>query len=420
MSKGSYRRDDCRLCGSKSIEIALSLIPTPVGDQYVTQDRVGQPQKTYSMDLGLCRDCGYTGLVDVVDPQILFPNSTEVTSVSLGLVSHLEEFAETTFAEVAPPPDSLVVDIGSNDGTLLRFYKDRGMRIQGVDAALGIAADANAAGIPTIPGFFGLAAALQITQESGKASIVCANRVLANIDEMADVAAGIRELLAPDGIFFFETGYSVDIFEKILLDTIYHEHLGYDAARPLQAYFQRHGMELLDTQRIPLKNGSLRGAVQLAGGPRKLRSSVQELVDFEDARGLNTAKFYQDFGRMIDGEKSRLQDLVGKLASQGNTFAGYGASVGTTTLVHHFGMGETLGFLVDDDPRNQGLFSPNFHMPVLAPQAIYDRKPDCVVIWAWPYAAPIVGKHQRFLDSGGQFIVPLPTAGFYQPVSSGR
>ena len=418
MSKGSYRRDDCRLCGSKSIEIALSLAPTPVGDQYVTQDRVGQPQETYSMDMGLCRDCGYTGLVDVVDPQILFPNSTEVTSISLGLVAHLEEFADTTMADAAPKPWSLAVDIGSNDGTLLRFYQDRGMRIQGVDAALGIAADANEAGIPTIPGFFGLEAAQKITQESGKASIVCANRVLANIDEMTDVAFGIKELLAPDGVFYFETGYSVDIFEKKLLDTIYHEHLGYDSARPLRAYFQKHGMELLDIQHIPLKNGSLRGAVQLAGGPRKVQESVQEMVDSEDAQGLNTVEFYQAFARMIDEEKTRLHDVVSQLVSQGKTFAGYGASVGATTLIHHFGMGEPLGFLVDDDPRNQGLFSPNFHLPVLGSDAIYDRNPDCIVIWAWPYAAPIVSKHQRFLDSGGQFIVPLPTAGIYQPVSS--
>ena len=420
MNNASYRRDDCRLCGSKSIEIALSLIPTPVGDQYVSQDRVGEPQETYSLDMGLCRGCGYTGLVDVVDPQILFPNSTEFTSISLGLVSHLEEFANTTIADVSPAQGSLVVDIGSNDGTLLRFYQDRGMRVQGVDAALGIAANANEAGVPTIPGFFGLDVAKRITQESGKASIVSANRVLANIDDMTDVALGIKELLAPDGVFFFETGYSVDIFEKKLLDTIYHEHLGYDAARPLRAYFQRHGMELLDIQKIPLKNGSLRGTVQLASGPRKVQSSVQEMVDFEEAQGLNSVAFYQAFARMIDEEKARLQNVVADMVSQGKTFAGYGASVGTTTLVHHFGIGETLDFLVDDDPRNQGLFSPGFHLPVLASDAIYDRKPDRVVIWAWPYAAPIVSKHQKFIDDGGLFLVPLPTAGLYQPVSSGR
>lgn len=419
MSMGSYRRDDCRLCGSNSIEIVLSLAPSPVGDQYVTHDRVGEPQEVYPMDMGLCRNCGYTGLVDVVDPQILFPNSTEVTSISLGLVTHLEEFADTTMADAAPEPGSLAVDIGSNDGTLLGFYRNQGMRIQGVDAALGIASDANKSGIPTIPGFFGLEAAQKITQESGKASIVCANRVLANIDDMTDVAIGIKELLAPDGVFYFETGYSVDIFEKKLLDTIYHEHLGYDSTRPLRTYFQKHGMELLDIQHIPLKNGSLRGTVQLAGGPRKVKASVQEMVDFEDSQGLNTVKFYQAFAQMINEEKTRFHDVVSELFAQGKTFAGYGASVGATTLIHHFEMGGTLGFLVDDDPRNQGLFSPNFNLPVLASDAIYDRNPEYIVILAWPYAAPIVSKHQKFLDSGGQFIVPLPTAGIYQPVSQG-
>ena len=419
MTKGSYRRDDCRLCGSKAIEIVLELNPTPVGDQYVPQDQLDEPQKIYTLDMGLCRDCGYTGLVDVVDPLIMFPDSTEITSVSLGLVAHLERSAETILSEIRPAKGSLVVDIGSNDGTLLRFFEAKGMRIQGVDAALGIAADADQAGIPTIPGFFGLDTAKQITEKSGKASIVCANRVMANIDDMTDVAIGIKELLAPDGVFFFETGYSMDIFEKKLLDTIYHEHLGYDAARPLQSYFQRHGMELLDIQRISIKNGSLRGAVQLAGGPRSVQPSVKELVDYEKSQGLGDASFYQSFSQMSSEEKVRLHKIIDPLIAQGKTFAGFGASVGSTTLINYFGLGESLSFLVDDDPRNQGLFSPGFHIPVMAPDALSTRKPDYVVILAWPYAGPITSKHQNYMDAGGRFIVPLPTADFYQPAPSG-
>jgi len=420
MTKGSYRREDCRLCGSKAIEIVLELNPTPVGDQYVPLDQVDEPQKIYTLDLGLCKDCGYTGLVDVVDPQILFPYSTEITSVSLGLVAHLERSAETILSEVHPAKNSLVVDIGSNDGTFLRFFEAIGMRIQGVDAALEIAADADKAGIPSIPGFFGLEAAKQITQKSGKASIVCANRVMANIDDLTDVAIGIKELLAPDGVFFFETGYSMDIFEKKLLDTIYHEHLGYDAARPLQSYFQRHGMELLDIQRISIKNGSLRGAVQLAGGPRSVQPSVKELVNYEENQGLGHASFYQSFSQMISEEKVRLHKLIDPLVAQGKTFAGFGASVGSTTLIHYFDLGENLSFLVDDDPRNQGLFSPGFHIPVMSPDAISDRKPDYVVILAWPYAGPITSKRQDYIDAGGQFIVPLPTADYYWPAPSGQ
>jgi len=229
---GSRRRNTCRLCGGHDQELAVHLEPMPSGDAYVPAGHLDQPQETYPLDLYLCHSCGHAQLLDVVDPEILYRNYLYTTSISLGLAEHFHRYADEVLSRVNPPAGSFVVDLGSNDGTLLKAFQSRGMRVLGVDPAREVARKATASGVETLPCFFTAELARTIRDERGPASIVTANNVFANIDNLVDMIEGIQTLLAPDGVFVFETSYLVDVFQKSLLETFFHEHLCYFSVKP--------------------------------------------------------------------------------------------------------------------------------------------------------------------------------------------
>lgn len=407
MSVACRHRDTCRLCGSRELELVLPLAPTPIADDYVPEARRRDPQPAYPLDLWLCRSCGHTQLLDVVSPEALFGAYTYRTSVSLGLVEHFGRVAARIIPALAP--GSFVCEIGSNDGSMLRFFREAGHRVLGVDPAREIAAAATAGGIETLPAFFTAALAARLRAERGPAAVVVANNVFAHADDLGDIAAGVRALLAPDGIFVFEVSYMVDIVEKMLFDTVYHEHLCYHAVRPFRSFFARHGLELVDVERIPMKGGSIRGWVQPAGGPRPVAPAVGELAALEERLGFGSPAVYRAFAARIDAARRACLAEVDALIAAGRTVAGYGASATVTTLLHHFDLGSRLAFLVDENPRKQGTYSPGHHLPVLAPSALLERGAAAAVVLAWVYADPIVAKNQAFRDAGGRFIVPLPT-----------
>src|SRR6266545_2393801 len=225
MQSLSYRRDTCRLCEGRNLDLVLPLKPSALADAYVPRERLGEPQPAFAMDVFLCRDCGHVQLLEVVDPAALFRHYLYTTSGSLGLVEHFRNYADGTLEQLQVSRGSLVVDIGSNEGVLLRFFQERRMRVVGVDAAKNIAAAATAGGIETIPDFFTLTLARQIRADRGPAAIITANNVFAHADDLPDMVDGIRELLRPDGVFIFEVIYLVDMVQKLTFDTIYHEHL---------------------------------------------------------------------------------------------------------------------------------------------------------------------------------------------------
>lgn len=405
MSSLAARRNDCRLCHSRSLELVLKLTPTPLADSYM---RVKEVQPIFPLDLYLCRECGFAQLLDVVQPQHIYLDYIYETVSSLGLVEHFDNYAAEVLGRIQPPPGSLVIDVGSNDGTLLKSYQKRGMKVLGVDPAREIAARATAAGVETLAEFLTVPVARRIRQERGPAAIVSANNVIANIDDLDEIAAAIRELLAPDGVFVFESYYLGDLVKNMVFDFIYHEHISSFAVKPVALFFQRHGLELVDVLRVPTKGGSLRYTIQLAGGPRKTAPIVGELLALEAQQGLDQPEMFRAFNARIERAKADTLAVLQKLKAEGKSVAGYGASATTTTLVYHFGMGGLIDYLVDDYPAKQGTFSPGLHLPVLPSEALYERRPDAVVVMAWRYYEPIMRRHQKYSAQGGKFIVPMP------------
>lgn len=408
MKPNCHRRDTCRLCDSKNLALVLPIKPSALADAYIPAAQLNETQPRYPLDTFLCRDCGHVQLRDVVDPRMLFSHYLYVTSVSLGLLEHFRQYADEIVRQLRPPSGALAIDIGSNEGALLKNFKAHGLRVLGVDAAQNIAALANASGIETVADFFTADLARKLKHSHGPATIVTANNVFAHSDVLPDMADGIRELLAKDGVFVFEVVYLLDLVQQLTFDTIYHEHLSHHSVKPFQTFFRRHGLELFHVERNRSKGGSIRGFVQLAKGPRPIAPCVDELIALEAREGLHDAKIFHHVNSRLDKLKADLLRLLHDFKAQGRRIAGYGASASVTTLLHHFELAEFIDFIVDDDPRRQGLFSPGFHIPVVPAWTLAEKKPDCVVILAWQYAGQIMKQNQAFLQQGGRFILPLP------------
>jgi SAM-dependent methyltransferase len=327
----------------------------------------------------------------------------------MGLVEHFKTYAKAVVEDEKIPQGSLAVELGSNDGSLLKAFKALGMRVVGVDPARSIAAAATAEGIPTLPEFFSADIAAGIRADSGPASVVCANNVFAHIDDMSDLVKGIRTLLADDGIFVFEASYVPDMIDGMVFDTIYHEHVSHHTLRPLERFFGRFDMTLFDVKRVATKGGSIRGFAQVKSTGRRPQSpQLLQMLAEEERRELGKPEIYRAFYRRI--EERRVQNLayIDQCVAAGQKVAAYGAATTATTLLFHFELGSRLSFVVDDNPIKHGLYSPVLHLPVHPSSALYTEKPGLVVILAWTYATPIIKRHAAYLQAGGKFLVPLP------------
>lgn len=407
-----FRRETCRICGGRDVALAVPLVPLPVASPNIgiSGESTIDPElrQEVPLDIYRCCDCGHVQLMSVIDPHVQYNNFLYVTAISLGLTEHFAQMAAELARFTTNPQEARVVEIGSNDGTVLRFFKERGMRVLGVDPARSTAEAATRAGIETLAEFFDAALARRICSEFGAGNIVISNNTLANIDDLDQVGEGVKTLLAPTGVFVFETSYGADVIRKNLLDTVYHEHLSYFMVGPLRRYFDRHGLELFDVKPVWTKGGSIRGYVQHKGGPHTISTAVEELIAKEKADGLYGPQAYRAMEEAIATLKKGLSDALGPDIAAKRPIAAYGASVGTLTLIQQFGLGRTLAAIYDDKPLQRQFSGPDYTIPVLSSEKLYEFKPASIVVLAWRYAEPIMKKHQAYIASDGKFIVPMP------------
>jgi hypothetical protein len=404
-----YNRDDCRLCRSKDVRTVLDIASTPVGDDFITRDELDKEQPTFPLRLSVCGDCGLLQLPGVINPELIYTDYLYETSASLGLEEHFIRYARHIVGKVDPRKGSLVVDVGSNVGCLLKGIQSLGYEVLGVEPASILARKATESGVETWPVFFSKETAIRIKREKCPAAIITANNVFANIDDLTDMMEGIEELLDEAGVFVFETGYMLDTIQNTVIDNVYHEHLCYFSVLPLIPFFAKHGLELIDVERIPTKGGSIRGIVQRLGGPREISESVFGLANLERELGFVGMAPFANFAKRVESMKHELLTLLDSLKAQGKTVAGYGASVGVTTLLYYLELHGRIDCLYDDNPIKYDTYSPGLHVPVYESARIYEHKPDYILNLAWRYAQPIMSRHTRFLERGGKFISMLPS-----------
>jgi SAM-dependent methyltransferase len=400
-------RSDCRLCGSTDLVAAFSFGETPLANAYVSADDLNKHEIFAPLVVNMCNTCKLVQLRDVVNPKVLFSNYLYVSGTSPVFVAHFAKYAKDIVNRFGLSDKSLVVDAGSNDGTLLQQFKNEGTRVLGIDPAENLAIEATKNGIPTIAKFFTSETAREVNTKHGKASIITANNVFAHTDDVVGFLESIKELLLPDGVFIFEVQYLKDLIEQNLFDMIYHEHLCYYHITPLVPFFEKTGLRVFDVEHVATHGGSIRVYVGWDDSPHRTSENVASMLSEESE--LNTASTYREFAERIDAIGNKLRSLLEDFRREGKRVVGYGAPAKATTLCYALGIdGKTLEYIVDDSPLKQGLHMPGTHIPIKAPDTLYTDKPDACLILAWNFADSIIKNHKKFSKQGGVFIIPVP------------
>lgn len=399
----------CRLCKSKNLKTVLNFGKTPPANSFLEKKQLKTKEDYFPLAVNYCLNCGQLQLTHVVNPEILFRHYVWVSSTSPVTVAHFEEYAGSVFKKLQLKKGDLVVEMGSNDGVLLKPFKKMGARVLGIDPARNVARRATKEGILTLPHFFNVKIAKQILKKYGKAKVITGNNVFAHINDLDEIVNAVKILLDKEGAFVIEAPYNIDLVEKNLFDIIYHEHLSYLAIKPLDKFFKSFGMQIFDVVKTPVHGGSIRLLIKFQDAKFPIGESVGEFIKLEENKKLYDIKTYYSFAKKVEKNKKDLLALLSSLKKGKKTIAGYGAPAKSTTLLHYFDIeNDTIDFIADDSNFKHGLFSPGKHIPVVPPKEIYARKPDYLLILAWNFADSIMKMHKKYYDNGGKFIVPVP------------
>jgi hypothetical protein len=394
----------CRLCGGE-LDSALNFGRTPLANSYPKTPQ--EDEYVYPLHVMRCKECGHIQLRDTVKPEILFSNYLYSSSDSPALVQHFEKYARdvTKFLEVKK--DDNILEIGSNDGVLLRALGDIGYRrLIGVEPATNLYAKSFSSVATIFPTFFDELVANDILGSIGAMKLICANNVFAHVDKLKSMVTGIRNLLAGDGVFVFENAYLLDTIRKMYFDQIYHEHLQYYGVKPLREFFRKRGLEIFRVEFSDIQGGSFRIFVQHKGGNRLVDRTVGDAIDLEDSYGLYHPQTYINFAVRLKHLKQKMTKIQDRAALECKSFCCYGCPAKFTLFSAFFDLGQAR-YVVDDSPLKQGRFSPGLKIPIVSNQHFKESPADYCVIAAWNMAKPIMEKNAWYREKG-KFIVPMP------------
>ena len=398
-------RSSCRVCRSNELTLILDLGTQPLANSFLRPEALGEAEARYPLELCRCDGCGHLQLSITVPPEIMFRDYLYVSGTSDTIPVHFARYAEDV-AQRYVPQDGLVVEIGSNDGTLLRAFDRTRVRILGVEPARNIAAAANAAGIPTLDEFFNEEVARGILAKHGEASAIIGNNVVAHIDDLHGLMRAVSALLAPEGILVVEFPYVVDLLEKTAYDTIYHEHLSYFSVGSVVGLTSRFGLKVVDVRRLSVHGGSIRVFIAREGA---LSDDASELLALERSRGVAEGQPLASFVSTVQKQRDDLRRLLRDIRST-RRIAGYGAPAKGNTMLNYCEIDHrTLDFIVDRSPLKQGLLTPGTHIPVDGPERLISSGIRDTLLLAWNFADEILRQQEPYRVAGGRFIIPIPT-----------
>ena len=399
----------CIVCGGSDVREFLDLGRMSLANKFLTRDEVERGQEArYPLIVGFCGGCGHVQLTEHVAPPAMFDNYLYISSMSDTLKAHLHDLARTMVAQLNLGADSLVVDIGSNDGTLLSGFRGQGVRTLGVDPAENLAELARRNGVETVTGYFGEATARRLAAQHGKAALITSTNSFPHIPDLQDLLKGVDVMLTPDGAMVIEAHYLRDLLEQNAFDTIYHEHVSYWALGPMKLLFARFGMEPVKVERLPIHHGQIRVTIRRQG-VAPVDDSVARALAEERAAGLDRFDTYQDFAKNAQALRESLTSVLRKFAAEGRRVVGYGAPAKSSTLITFLGLGpDNLAYIADKSPLKQGRYTPGAHIPVVSPEQLLADQPDYVVLLAWNFADEIMAQLAEYTRRGGRFILPIP------------
>lgn len=400
----------CRFCRAALEHVFADLGNSPLANSFIAPDRQEECEPVFPLRVLICSECLLVQLPEFETPENLFSEYAYFSSYSDTWLDHARRYVEDMTARFFLGRDSQIVEVASNDGYLLRFFKERSIPVLGVEPAVNVAEAASADGIPTVVRFFGEHTARELADQGFEADLLLGNNVLAHVPDLNDFVRGLNLLLKPEGVITMEFPHVMRLMEYNQFDTIYHEHFSYFSLATVERVFASHDLRIFDVQELPTHGGSLRiFATHREARNHDVQPTVGTLLEAEVERGLDRIESYLSFNRQARQTRKALLEFLADLQTKDVSMAAYGAPAKGNTLLNYCGIGpDVIEYTVDRNPHKQGTLLPGSRIPVRAPEALRNTRPDFVFILPWNLRDEITREWAEIAEWGGRFFVAIP------------
>ena len=405
----------CRFCGNELKETFVDLGMSPLSNSYLKFDNLHNKENFYPLHAYVCSECYLVQLEEFESPEEIFGDYAYFSSFSKSWLKHAEDYVDKITNEFELNSNSKVIEIASNDGYLLQYFKKRGIPVLGIEPAKNVASEATKKGIPTISEFFGTELSDQLINENKSADLIIGNNVLAHVPNINDFVFGMKKLLKTNGIITMEFPHILRLIEKNQFDTIYHEHFSYLSLITVKQVFEKHGLAIFDVEELLTHGGSLRiYAKHIDDHTKDVSDNVERVLNKEIQMGLNKVEAYKKFSESVKKAKRDILKFLIDTKNEGKQIVGYGAPAKGNTLLNYCGIGaDFIDYTVDISPHKQGLYLPGTHIPIFSPDKIKETKPDYVIILPWNIKEEIMKQMNFIKEWGGKFVTLIPNIGVY-------
>lgn len=401
----------CRFCKKELTDVFIDLVNSPASNSFLTREELNEPEVFFPLKVYTCSGCFLVQVDEYKKSDAIFDsNYVYFSSYSQSWLAHAKRYTESMIDRFGYSGSSLVVEIASNDGYLLQYFKEKQVPVLGIEPTANTAKVAAEKGIESVVDFFGVRLATELAAAGRKADLLLGNNVLAHVPDIVDFVGGMKILLKEDGVITMEFPHLMQLVDNNQFDTIYHEHFSYLSFHTVKAIFASQGLEMFDVEEIPTHGGSLRiYARHLADHSKPVGPRVSALLEKEKARGLTSMTYYSHFQEKALQVKLDLLDFLIQQKKAGKKVAAYGAAAKGNTLLNYCGVKHDLvDFVVDANPHKQNKFLPASHIPVLSDSVIREQKPDFMLVLPWNIKEEIMSQLEYIRDWGGKFVIPIP------------
>ena len=402
---------NCRFCNAELTDIFIDLINSPASNSFLTKEQLNEPEAFYPLKVFTCRQCFLVQIDEYKESESIFNNEyVYFSSYSTTALQHAKAYVDKMIARFHFNAQSQVIEIASNDGYLLQYFKEKNVPVLGIEPTGNTADVSRSKGIENISEFFGTELAKKLVAANRKADLLLGNNVLAHVPDIVDFVRGMSVLLKDDGVITMEFPHLMQLVDNNQFDTIYHEHFSYLSFYTVKQIFKSQCLEMFDVEEVPVHGGSLRiYAKHETDNSKPVSENVQNLLEKERSKGMTTLAYYNDFQKASFSIKLDFTDFLVKQKREGKKVAGYGAAAKGNTLLNYCGTkSDLIDFVVDANPAKQNKWLPGSHIPVVSEEKIKQNKPDFIIIFPWNIKDEVMKQLHYIEEWGGKFIIPIP------------